>query len=58
MVFGGIIMPSPISIGLIIGATLSFFSRSTEKYLPFCAGVFACESLWIFINIFIKKWLI
>jgi hypothetical protein len=58
MVFGGIIMPNTISIGLIIGATLSFFSRSTEKYLPFCAGVFACESLWIFINIFIKKWLI
>ena len=54
MVFGGIIMPNSISIGLIIGASLSLLTRNKEDYLPFCAGVFASESLWVLAGIAIK----
>jgi hypothetical protein len=54
MVFGGIIMPNSISIGLIIGASLTLLTHNKEDYLPFCAGVFASESLWILTSIFIK----
>lgn len=54
MVFGGIIMPNSISIGLIIGASLTLFTKDKEKYLPFCAGVFASESLWVIISILFK----
>lgn len=56
MVFGGIIMPNSISIGLIIGASLTLLTRSKEDYLPFCAGVFASESFWVLASIFIKMW--
>ncbi len=56
MVFGGIIMPNSISIGLIIGASLTLLTKRKEEYLPFCAGVFASESLWVLSSILIKIW--
>lgn len=54
MVFGGIIMPNSISIGLIIGASLTLLTPNKDKHLPFCAGVFASESLWVIISILVK----
>jgi len=39
MVFGGIIMPNSISIGLMIGALLSLVVKNRDKYLSFSAGV-------------------
>ncbi len=54
MVFGGIVMPNSISLGLIIGALLSKLPRNKETYQSFCAGVFASESLWILAGIAIK----
>jgi len=54
MVFGGIIMPNSISIGLIIGASLTLLTKRKSDYLPFCAGVFTSESLWVLAGIAVK----
>lgn len=57
MVFGGILMPNSLTIGLAIGALLSRFSRdkngSQDKF-SLWSGVFAGESIWILITILIK----
>jgi hypothetical protein len=47
IVFGGIIMPNSISIGIILGSLTTFFMKEKESYHPFCAGIFTGESLWI-----------
>jgi len=51
MVFGGILMPNGLTIGLVFGATLSLFVKNKENYMPFCSGIFASESLWMIIRI-------
>lgn len=56
MVFGGIIMPNSISIGLMIGALGTLLVRRKEDYLPLCAGVFTSESLLILAGITAKFW--
>lgn len=54
MVFGGLIMPNSISIGLLIGSLGTLLTKNTEKYQPICAGILAAESLWILITILAK----
>jgi hypothetical protein len=51
MVFGGLIMPNSVSIGLMIGSLGTLLTKHTEKYQPLCAGILAAESLWILISI-------
>ncbi len=51
MVFGGILMPNGLTIGLLLGAICSHFAKNTEKHMPFFSGVFAGESVWIILSI-------
>ena len=54
MVFGGLLMPNTITIGLAIGAVISYFSKKTQEQTSFWSGVFASESLWILLTIILK----
>lgn len=54
MTLGGIIMPNHISFGLILGGLCTKFVKNKQRYMPFCAGVFACESLWVLISLILK----
>lgn len=54
MVFGGILMPNYLTIGLAIGALLSYLSKKSSDEIPFWSGVFAGESIWILFFILLK----
>jgi hypothetical protein len=54
MVFGGILMPNNLTIGLAIGAVTSYFTKKTQEKFPFWSGVFAGESIWILFFILMK----
>lgn len=54
MVFGGILMPNYLTIGLAIGAFLSYISKKSSDDIPFWSGVFAGESIWILFFILLK----
>lgn len=54
MVFGGLLMPNTITIGLAVGAVISYFSKKTQMETSFWSGVFASESLWILFSIISK----
>lgn len=47
MVLGGLLMPMDISIGLIIGSSISYICKNSEHWYPFWSGVFASHSIWI-----------
>lgn len=50
MAFGGIIMPSQITLGFVFGGLLSKLAgKKRDSFLPFCSGVFATETLWLLI---------
>jgi hypothetical protein len=51
MVFGGLIMPNSISIGLILGSLGTLVVKKTERLQPLCGGILASESLWTLITI-------
>ncbi len=53
MTFGGIIMPSNITIGLLAGAVLSRYVQ-VDRYIAVCSGVLVSEVLWIMISIVAK----
>jgi len=55
MVFGGLIMPNSISIGLIIGSLSSKIFSKKEAFQPFCGGILAADSLWVLLTIFSKR---
>lgn len=54
MVFGGLIMPNSISIGLITGGLCNKLVTNVEHFQPLCAGIVASESLWILVSILIS----
>lgn len=54
MVFGGILMPNDLTIGLSIGAIISYFTKNSQIKTPFWSGVFAGESIWILFFILMK----
>jgi uncharacterized oligopeptide transporter (OPT) family protein len=54
MVFGGILMPSNLSIALLLGAILSAFVKDPEEKIPFCSGIFAGESIWVIGTVLLK----
>ncbi len=54
MVFGGLLMPNTITIGLAVGAVISYFSKKTQEQTSFWSGVFASEALWILLTIVLK----
>jgi hypothetical protein len=47
MVFGGILMPNYLTLGLLAGAAASTLTKQKEHYDPFFSGVFTGEALWI-----------
>lgn len=50
MAFGGIIMPSQITLGFVFGGVLSKLAgKHRDLFLPFCSGIFATETLWLLI---------
>jgi uncharacterized oligopeptide transporter (OPT) family protein len=54
MVFGGVLMQNQLTIGLLIGAVATLFLKDKKEYFPFFSGIFAGESLWMIVSIFIK----
>lgn len=54
MVFGGILMPNNLTIGLSIGALVSYFSKKGESKFSLWSGVFAGESIWILFSILMR----
>ncbi len=54
MVFGGILMPNSLTIGLVVGALISWYTKKSEKYFPLWSGVFAGESIWILVSILLR----
>ncbi len=54
MVFGGILMPNNLVIGLLIGAVFSYFTKNKESKYSLWSGVFAGESIWILISILLR----
>lgn len=47
MVFGGLLMPNSIILGLSAGACLTLLYKNPKEEFPFWSGVFAAESLWL-----------
>jgi uncharacterized oligopeptide transporter (OPT) family protein len=54
MVFGGLLMPNGLTIGLVLGALGSMLSKDTREQLPFFSGVFSGESVWLIVSILTK----
>jgi len=54
LVFGGIFMPVPFSLLLIMGGFLTYATRNKEAYYPLWSGVFAANSLWMVIQALFK----
>jgi len=55
MVFGGLVMPNGVTIGLAIGSLGTLLVKKQEKLQPLCAGILAAESLWIMGSILLGK---
>ncbi|MFC1854816.1 hypothetical protein ACFLY6_03040 [Candidatus Dependentiae bacterium] len=47
MIFGGILMPNELTMGLFAGAMSSKLVRDPDKHRIFWTGIFAGESLWV-----------
>jgi hypothetical protein len=54
MVFGGLLMPNGLTIGLVIGAVGSLFLKKKKDLFPFFSGIFAGESIWLILSILTK----
>lgn len=47
LVLGGLLMPLPLSLGLVLGGLSSHLVTNKEKWEPFCSGMFAANALWM-----------
>lgn len=50
LVFGGLLMPMNISLGLIVGGFLTRFAKDRTEWEPFWSGVFASNSIWMLLK--------
>jgi len=50
LVFGGLLMGMDTSLMLIAGGLSTYLVRDKEEHYPFWSGVYAANSLWIFIR--------
>lgn len=50
LVLGGLLMPTNISLGLIVGGLSSYLCKNKEEWYPFWSGVFASNSLWMLLK--------
>jgi hypothetical protein len=51
MVLGGLLMPTNLALPLVLGGLSSIFAKDKESQYPFWSGIFAANSLWMFIKI-------
>lgn len=51
MVLGGILMPTELALPLVFGGLSSLAVKNNESQYPFWSGIFAANSLWMFIKI-------
>lgn len=54
MVFGGLLMPNNLTIGLSIGALMSAYSKDAKSEHPLWSGMLAGDSLWELVSIACK----
>ena len=54
LVLGGLLMPMTISAGLIVGGFLGMSSHIRERWQPLFSGIFAGNSLWMFIQVLLN----
>ena len=54
MVFGGIMMPNSMTIGLSIGALGSLLTQDRQEHFPFFSGVFTSETIWLILSILLR----
>jgi len=47
MVFGGLLMPNNLTIGLVIGALGYMLTKNPKEHHSFWSGVFAIEAVWM-----------
>jgi hypothetical protein len=55
MVFGGLLMPNGITIGLLLGSLGTLLTKKTDRWVSLCAGILAAESLWVMVSILLNK---
>jgi membrane protease YdiL (CAAX protease family) len=55
MVFGGLVMPNSVTIGLALGSLATLIVKKPEKLQPLSAGILAAESLWIMGSIILSR---
>ena len=53
LLLGGILMPIDYSLPLIFGGLSASLVKNKEDYFPFWSGVFAANSLWMLLKVFI-----
>ncbi len=56
LVLGGLLMPLNISVGLIAGGFLGMSGAVRERWQPLFSGIFAGNSLWMFIQALMKMY--
>jgi hypothetical protein len=54
MVFGGVIMPNALTLGLVFGALGTLFVKDKKAHIPLFSGIFAGESIWLIASIVIR----
>ncbi len=55
MVFGGLVMPNSVTLGLLIGSLGTLLVKKQERWAPLCAGILAADSLWVMASILFSK---
>jgi len=50
LVFGGLLMPMNISLGLIVGGFMTRLVKDRTQWEPFWSGVFASNSIWMLLK--------
>jgi hypothetical protein len=51
MVFGGLLMPNQLTIGLLIGSLGTLFVKDKKEHFTLFSGIFTAESLWLIVSI-------
>jgi len=50
LVFGGLLMPINLVVGLVVGGMCTWLVKEKEDYFPFWSGVFASQSIWMLLR--------
>ena len=50
LVFGGLLMSLPLTLGLVSGGLSTYFVKDKKKWEPLCSGMYAANSLWMVVH--------